>query len=182
MNNLRQQYHEKVKPDLQAQFNYSSPMQIPRLSKLVLNMGVGHEIANSKAVDEVVEQLTLISGQKPVLTLAKKSLASWKLREGMPVGAKVTLRGDKMWNFLQKMIDIVIPRIRDFRGLSPQSFDSQGNYAFGVSEQIIFPEIDFDKVRKIKGLDVIIVTTASDQKEALALLTLLGLPFKKGRS
>ncbi len=179
MNSLKQKYFETVMPTLKTQFSYKSVMQIPRLEKIILNMTAGSEVTNSKAIEEVINELTLISGQKPTRTVAKKSLASWKLREGMDVGGKVTLRNDNMWNFLQKIIDIAIPRIRDFRGLNPKSFDAQGNYALGIKEHIIFPEITFDKVRRVKGLDIIIVTSAKSREESLALLTLLGMPFKK---
>lgn len=179
MNDLRKKYEKSVKKDLQEKFKYSSPMQVPKLEKIVLNMTAGKEVTNSKAIEEVLKELGLISGQKPTTTVAKKSLASWKLREGMPMGGKVTLRGDRMWNFLQKLIDVVIPRMRDFRGVSPTAFDGHGNYSLGIKEHIIFPEIDFDKVRKIKGLDVIIVTNAKTNEEASELLTLLGMPFKK---
>ncbi len=178
-NSLQLKYEQVVKPALKLEFKYKSIMQVPKIEKIVLNMTAGNEVTNSKAIEEVLNELTAISGQKPLTTVAKKSLASWKLREKMPMGGKVTLRNDRMWNFLQKVIDVAIPRMRDFRGLNPKSFDSHGSYAFGVKEHIIFPEINFDKVRKIKGFDIIIVTSARNQKEALSLLTLLGMPFKK---
>lgn len=179
MNELKKKYNTNVKKELQSKFKYQSVMQVPKIEKIVLNMTAGREVTNSKAIEEVMKELALISGQKPTTTTAKKSLASWKLREGMPMGGKVTLRGDRMWNFLQKLIDVVIPRIRDFRGVSSTAFDGHGNYSLGIKEHIIFPEIDFDKVRKIKGLDVIIVTSAETNEEAAELLTQLGMPFKK---
>lgn len=178
MNALRTKYEQTAKAALQAKFNYKSSMQIPRIEKIVVNMTAGNEVTNSKAIEEVADQLTAITGQKPAQTVAKKSLASWKLREGMPMGSKVTLRGDRMWEFLNKLVDIVIPRIRDFRGVNPKAFDGRGNFSLGVKEQIIFPEIDFDKVRRIRGLDVIVVTSAETDEEARELLSLLGMPFK----
>lgn len=181
-NKLQEKYNNEVKAKLQEKFSYSSPMQLPKIEKIILNMTAGKEVTNSKAIEEVANELTTIAGQKPVETKARKSLASWKLREGMPMGSKVTLRRDSMWNFLQKLIDVAIPRIRDFRGLNTKAFDGRGNFSLGIKEQIIFPEIDFDKIRKIKGLDVIIVTSAKTDKEARELLTLLGMPFKKGNN
>lgn len=178
MNQLKAKYQNEVKNALMADFKYSSSMQVPKIQKIVLNMTAGNEVTNSKAIEEVAKELEAIAGQKPTATIAKKSLASWKLREGMPMGSKVTLRGEEMWNFLQKLIDIVIPRVRDFRGINPKAFDGRGNFSLGIKEHIIFPEIDFDKVRKIKGLDVIIVTSANTDEEARALLTKLGMPFK----
>ncbi|ADM21849.1 50S ribosomal protein L5 [Mesomycoplasma hyorhinis] len=179
MNALVQHYNSKVKAALKEKFNYSSDMQIPRIEKIVLNMTAGKEVTNSKAIEEVMNEMSLISAQKPYQTVAKKSLASWKLRQGMPIGAKVTLRRDNMWDFLAKLINVSIPRIRDFRGVNPKAFDGRGNFSLGVKEMIIFPEISFDKIRKLKGLDVIIVTTAKTDKEARALLELLGIPFAK---
>ncbi len=179
MNKLQEKYNKEIKKALQSKFKYKSSMQIPTIKKIVLNMTAGREVTNSKAIEEVANELELISGQKPMETKAKKSLASWKLREGMPMGSKVTLRRDRMWDFLQKLIDVVIPRTRDFRGLSTKSFDGRGNYSMGIKEQIVFTEIDFDKIRKIKGLDVIIVTSTDSNEEAFELLKLLGLPFKK---
>ena len=178
MNILHQKYHNEVKKNLLQKFKYKTPMQIPRIEKIILNMTAGKEVTNSKAIEEVERDLKLIAGQKPVQTVAKNSLATWKLREGMPMGSKVTLRREKMWNFLDKLINIVIPRIRDFRGISPESFDGHGNFAMGINEHIIFPEIDFDKIRSIRGLDVIIVTSAPTNDEARTLLKFLGLPFK----
>ena len=179
MSKLKQKYKTKVRKSLQTKFKYKSTMEIPVIEKIMLNMTAGNEVTNSKAIEEVANELQLISGQKPMETKARKSLASWKLREGMPVGSKVTLRGDRMWEFLEKLIDVAIPRIRDFRGINPKAFDGRGNFSLGIKEQIIFPEIEFDKIRKIKGLDVIIVTTSKTDDEARELLTLLGMPFKK---
>lgn len=160
-------------------FNYSSPMQAPKLVKIVINLGVGDAIANPKALDEAVAELTAIAGQKPVVTKAKKSIANFKLREGMPIGCKVDLRGEKMYEFLDKLVNISLPRVRDFRGVSTSAFDGRGNYTLGVKEQIIFPEISYDKVNKVRGMDIVIVTTANTDEEARALLTELGMPFAK---
>lgn len=182
MNTLKEKYNKEVKQALVDEFGYSSVMEIPKIEKIVLNMTAGREVTDKKAIEEVHNELALISGQKPYFTVAKKSLASWKLREGMPMGGKVTLRKDKMWEFLLKLINVTIPRIRDFRGVNPKAFDGRGNYSLGIKEQIIFPEISFDKIRKIKGLDVIIVTTAKTDKEAKFLLTKLGMPFAKGEN
>lgn len=179
MNSLKSKYEKEVRKELQSKFKFDSVMQIPKIEKIILNMTAGNEVTNSKAIEEVAKELEAIAGQKPTQTVAKKSLASWKLREGMPMGYKVTLRGDAMWNFLQKLIDIVIPRIRDFRGLNAKAFDGRGNYSLGIKEHIIFPEIDFDKVRKIKGLDVIVVTSATNDEQARELLLQLGMPFNK---
>lgn len=178
--NLKNHYQEKVVPALIKEFNYSSPMQVPRLEKIVLNMTAGREVTNSKAIEEVLNELTIISSQKPFQTKAKKSNASWKLREGMPMGGKVTLRRERMWEFLDKLINVAMPRIRDFRGANPKAFDGRGNYSLGIKEEIIFPEIEFDKIRRIKGLDVQLITTAKSNKEAKALLQLIGMPFAKG--
>ena len=160
-------------------FEYNSVMQVPKLDKIVINMGLGEAVTNSKALDAAVEDLQLISGQKPVVTRAKKSIAGFKLREGMPIGCKVTLRGDRMYHFLDKLINIALPRVRDFRGVSPKSFDGRGNYTLGLKEQLIFPEIDYDKVDKVRGMDVIIVTTAETDEEGRELLQALGMPFRK---
>lgn len=176
---LKEVYLKKAVPALQEKYNYSSSMQVPRIEKIVLNMTAGKEVANSKAIEEVLNELTLISGQKPFETKAKKSNASWKLREGMPMGGKVTLRRDRMWDFLEKLINVAMPRIRDFRGANPKAFDGRGNFALGIKEEIIFPEIEFDKIRRIKGLDVLIVTTANSDQEARTLLESLGVPFEK---
>ena len=177
---LHTKYNKDIVPALMKEFKYSSVMEVPRIEKIVLNMTAGREVTNSKAIEEVHNELTLITGQKPAETRARKSLASWKLREGMPMGGKVTLRRDKAWSFLYELINVSIPRIRDFRGVSPKAFDGSGNFAIGIKEQIIFPSISFDKIRKIKGLDIIIVTTAKTDKEAFALLEKLGMPFSKG--
>lgn len=179
MNRLEQKYIETVKPSLMKEFNYSSVMEAPKLVKVVINMGVGDAIADSKRLDEAVEELTLISGQKPVITKAKKSIANFKLREGMPIGCKVTLRGERMYEFLDKLMNIDLPRVRDFHGVSTTAFDGRGNYTLGVKEQLIFPEINFDKVNKVRGMDIVIVTTAKTNKEAEALLRELGMPFTK---
>lgn len=179
MNRLEQKYIETVKPSLMKEFNYSSVMEAPKLVKVVINMGVGDAIADSKRLEEAVEELTLISGQKPVITKAKKSIANFKLREGMPIGCKVTLRGERMYEFLDKLMNIDLPRVRDFHGVSNTAFDGRGNYTLGVKEQLIFPEINFDKVNKVRGMDIVIVTTAKTNKEAEALLRELGMPFTK---
>ena len=168
MNELLQKYNEVVKPSLMKEFNYSSIMQVPKVVKVVLNMGVGDAIANPKLLDEAVEELRAISGQKPVVTKAKKSVANFKLREGMSIGCKVTLRGERMYDFLDKLINLSLPRVRDFRGVSVTAFDGRGNYTLGVKEQLIFPEIEFDKVSKVRGLDVVIVTSAKTTAEAAA--------------
>jgi large subunit ribosomal protein L5 len=179
MNRLQQKYVETVKPSLMKEFEYTSPMQAPKLVKVIINMGVGDSIVNSKLLDEAVEEMTQISGQKPVITKAKKSIANFKLREGMPIGCKVTLRGERMYEFLDKLFNISLPRVRDFHGVSSTAFDGRGNYTLGVKEQLIFPEINFDKVAKVRGMDVVIVTTAQTNKEAYALLKELGMPFEK---
>lgn len=179
MNELLQKYNEVVKPSLMKEFNYSSIMQVPKVVKVVLNMGVGDAIANPKLLDEAFEELRAISGQKPVVTKAKKSVANFKLREGMSIGCKVTLRGERMYDFLDKLINLSLPRVRDFRGVSVTAFDGRGNYTLGVKEQLIFPEIEFDKVNKVRGLDVVIVTTAKTNAEATALLKGMGMPFAK---
>ncbi|UUD34865.1 50S ribosomal protein L5 [Mycoplasmopsis caviae] len=178
--NLKTYYTKTVVPALMKKYNYSSVMQVPRLEKIVLNMTAGKEVTNSKAIEEVLNELTQISGQKPFQTRAKKSNASWKLREGMAMGGKVTLRRDRMWDFLEKLINVAMPRIRDFRGANPKAFDGRGNYSLGVKEEIIFPEIDFDKIRRIKGLDVQLITSTNKDEEARSLLELIGIPFVKG--
>jgi large subunit ribosomal protein L5 len=162
-----------------GKFNYQSVMQVPNIEKIVINMGVGDAVSNSKALDTAVEELTLITGQKPVITKAKKSIAGFRLREGMPIGAKVTLRGERMYQFLDKLVSVSLPRVRDFRGVSKKSFDGRGNYTLGVKEQLIFPEIDYDKVSKVRGMDIVIVTTANTDEEARELLTQVGMPFQK---
>lgn len=179
MNQLKQKYNNDVTPTLMEKFEYKSVMQAPNVEKIVLNMGVGDAVQNSKALDNAVEELTLISGQKPMITRAKKSIAGFRLREGMPIGTKVTLRGERMYEFLQKLIDVSLPRVRDFRGISKNAFDGRGNYTLGIKEQLIFPEINYDKVNKIRGLDIVIVTTSETDEEARALLAGLGMPFRK---
>ena len=179
MNRLEQKYVETVKPSLMKEFNYSSSMDAPKIVKVVINMGVGDAIDNPKNLDEAVAELTQIAGQKPVITKAKKSIANFKLREGMPIGCKVTLRGERMYEFLDKLFNISLPRVRDFHGVSATAFDGRGNYTLGVKEQLIFPEINFDKVNKVRGMDVVIVTTAKTNNEAHALLKEMGMPFTK---
>ena len=176
---LKEQYQTEVLPALVKQFNYTSVMQAPRLEKIVVNMGVGEAISNAKVLDDAVADMTQITGQKPVITKAKKSIANFKLREEMPIGCKVTLRGEKMYDFLEKIIKVALPRVRDFRGISGSSFDGRGNYTFGLKEQIIFPEIDYDKISKVRGMDITIVTTAETDQEGYALLKEFGMPFKK---
>ena len=177
MNRLKERYNSEIKPALIAKFNYSTPMMCPKVDKIVLNMGVGDAITNSKALDEAVSDLTQITGQKPIVTKAKKSIANFKLREGMKIGAKVTLRGERMYDFLDKLVSIILPRVRDFRGVSDKAFDGRGNYTFGIKEQTIFPEIALDKVSKVRGLDIVVVTTAKTDEEAFELLKLMGVPF-----
>ena len=179
MNRLNQKYKETVVPALMKKFEYKSVMEVPCIDKVVINMGVGDAIANSKALDEAVAELAAITGQAPVITRAKKSIANFKVREGMPIGCKVTLRREKMYDFLDKLMNISLPRVRDFRGVSDTSFDGRGNYTLGVKEHIIFPEIDYDKVNKVRGMDIVIVTTAKTNEEARALLAEMGMPFKK---
>ena len=177
MARLKVKYTEEVAPALFKKFGYKSTMQIPKIEKVVLNVGCGEARENPKVLDAVVSQLSQITGQKAIITIAKKSVANFKLREGMPVGAKVTLRGDKMWEFLDRLFNVALPRVRDFRGINPNSFDGRGNYAFGLKEQLIFPEIEYDKVDKIRGMDICICTTASTDEEAKELLTMVGAPF-----
>ena len=177
--NLKKLYQDEVAPALMQKFGYKSTMQIPRLEKIVLNVGCSEARENAKVLDAVVTDLTAITGQKAVVTKAKKSVANFKLREGMPIGAKVTLRQDKMWEFLDRLFNIALPRVRDFRGISADSFDGRGNYALGLKEQIIFPEIEFDQIDKIRGMDIIIVTTAKTDEEGRELLSQLGAPFAK---
>ncbi|MEJ5299932.1 MAG: 50S ribosomal protein L5 [Thermodesulforhabdaceae bacterium] len=179
MARLREVYEKEIRSMLQERFGYKSPMQVPRIEKIVLNMGLGEAIQNAKILETASEDLKLISGQKPVITRARKSIAAFKLRKGMPIGCMVTLRGDRMYDFLEKLIHVALPRIRDFRGVSPKSFDGRGNYTIGIREHIIFPEIDYDKVDKIKGLNVTITTTAKTDEEARALLEGFGMPFRK---
>ena len=179
MNRLEQKYKETVISAMMEKFGYKNVMEVPRVEKVVINIGVGDAIQNAKALEDSVKELEQITGQKAVVTKAKKSIANFKLRAGMPIGCKVTLRSEKMYDFLDKLMNISLPRVRDFRGVSDTSFDGRGNYTLGVKEQIIFPEIDYDKVSKIRGMDVVIVTTAKTNDEAKALLTDLGMPFKK---
>lgn len=177
MERLKEKYTKEVVPALMEKFGYKNIMQVPELEKIVLNMGVGEAVGNPKVLDSAVSDLTLIAGQKPILTRAKKSLAAFKLREGMPIGAKVTLRGERMYQFLDKFMNVALPRVRDFRGISDKSFDGRGNYAMGVKEQLMFPEIEYDKVDKLRGMDIIIVTTANSDEEAREFLKLMGMPF-----
>ncbi len=179
MGALKEVYRSECIPALKEQFGYGNVMQIPRIKKIVLNMGLGEAVQNPKVAESAAGELTRIAGQKAVVTRARKSIATFKLREGMPIGCRVTLRGDKMYDFLSKLINVALPRVRDFRGVSAKGFDGRGNYSLGIQEQIIFPEIDYDKIDKIKGLNVTIVTTASSDDEGRALLRLLGMPFKK---
>ncbi|ELK46834.1 50S ribosomal protein L5 [Halobacillus sp. ACCC02827] len=179
MNELKKQYKEEIVPSLMNKFEYESIMQTPKIEKIVINMGVGDAVQNAKALDTAVEELTLITGQKPVITKAKKSIAGFRLREGMPIGAKVTLRGERMYEFFHKLVAVSLPRVRDFRGISKKAFDGRGNYTLGVKEQLIFPEIDYDKVSKVRGMDIVIVTTADSDEEARELLAQFGMPFQK---
>ena len=179
MNRLKEKYSKEVVPSLMDKFNYSSVMQAPKVDKIVINMGVGDAVSNAKNLDKAVEELQLISGQKPLITKAKKSIAGFRLREGMPIGAKVTLRGERMYEFLDKLINVALPRVRDFRGVSATAFDGRGNYALGLKEQLIFPEIEYDQVERVTGMDIIVVTSAKTDEEARELLTLCGMPFEK---
>ncbi len=177
MDRLKEKYLNEVAPAMTEKFGYKNVMEIPKVDKIVINMGVGEAVGNPKVLDSAVADLTLISGQKPVLTRAKKSLAAWKLRQGMPIGAKVTLRGERMYNFMDKFVNVALPRVRDFRGVSAKAFDGRGNYSMGLREQLIFPEIEYDKVDKVRGMNIIIVTTAKTDEEARELLKLMGMPF-----
>ena len=179
MNRLKERYTKEIIPSLMEKFEYTSIMQAPKIDKIVINMGVGDAVSNTKNLDKAVEELTLISGQKPVITLAKKSIAAFRLREGMPIGTKVTLRGERMYDFLDKLVTVSLPRVRDFRGISKKSFDGRGNYTLGIKEQLIFPEVDYDRVDKVRGMDIVIVTTANTDEESRELLTQLGMPFQK---
>ncbi len=179
MARLKDRYREEVAPALKEKFGIENPMRIPRLEKIVVNMGVGEAVVNSKAMDGAMEDLAKITGQKPQLRRARKSIAGFKIREGMPVGARVTLRGERMWEFLDRLVSIALPRTRDFRGISPSSFDGRGNFALGLREQLIFPEISYDSVDATRGLDVAVVTTAETDEEARELLRLLGMPFRQ---
>ncbi|MFC6463869.1 50S ribosomal protein L5 [Marinilactibacillus sp. GCM10026970] len=179
MTRLKDKYLNDVRPSLVEKFEYNSVMQAPVVDKIVLNIGVGDAVSNTKNLDKAVEELTLISGQKPIVTHAKKSIAAFRLREGMPIGTKVTLRGERMYDFLDKLVTVSLPRVRDFRGVSKNAFDGRGNYTLGVKEQLIFPEIDYDDVDKVRGMDIVIVTTANTDEEARELLGQLGMPFQK---
>jgi len=179
MGTLKEVYTNECVPALKEEFGYTNAMEIPKIEKIVLNMGLGEAVQNPKIVEGAAEELTKIAGQKAVITKAKKSIATFKLREGMPIGCRVTLRGDKMFDFLSKLVNIALPRVRDFRGISTKTFDGRGNFSMGVKEQIIFPEIDYDKIDKIKGLNITIVTSAKTDNEAFFLLNKLGMPFKK---
>lgn len=176
---LKAKYDRDVVPALQKQFDYKNQMVIPDLEKIVVNVGLGEAVQNAKAVDAAVHDIAVITGQRPIVTRAKKSIATFKIRTGMPIGCKVTLRGERMWDFFSKLVNVALPRVRDFRGVSPKAFDGRGNYALGLKEQLIFPEIDYDKVDKIRGMDIIIVTTAKSDEESKALLKALGMPFKE---
>ncbi len=177
--NVRRLYEEKAVPELMKKFGYKNVMQVPRLEKIVVNMGVGEANQDAKVLDAAVKDMAAITGQAPVVSRARKSIAGFKLREGVPVGCFVTLRGDRMWEFFDRLVNVAVPRIRDFRGLSPRSFDGRGNYSFGVREQIIFPEIDYDKILKIMGMDITIVTSAGTDEEARELIMLLGMPLRR---
>ncbi|HHW00744.1 MAG TPA: 50S ribosomal protein L5 [Clostridiaceae bacterium] len=179
MDRLKEKYLKEVVPAMQAKFKYKSPMEVPKLEKVVLNMGVGDVKDNPKAMESAVKDLEIIAGQKPVITKAKKSIANFKIRQGMNIGCKVTLRGERMYNFVDKLFNVALPRVRDFRGVSANSFDGRGNYSLGLKEQLIFPEIEYDKVEKIRGMDVTFVTTAKTDEEARELLRLLGMPFSQ---
>jgi large subunit ribosomal protein L5 len=179
MGTLKEYYEGTCRPQLQEKFGFTNSMEIPRIEKIVLNMGLGEAVQNPKVVDNAANELTIIAGQKAVVTRAKKSIATFKLREGMPIGCRVTLRHERMYDFLSRLINIALPRVRDFRGISAKGFDGRGNYSLGVKEQIIFPEIDYDKIDKIRGMNICIVTTAKTDEAALELLTLMGMPFRK---
>ncbi len=179
MARLKAIYNDNVVPAMMEKFQYKSIMQVPKIEKIVINMGVGEAKENSKFLDNAMEEMTLIAGQKPVVTKAKKSISNFKVREGMSVGCKVTLRGERMYEFLDKLVNIALPRVRDFRGVSKTAFDGRGNYAMGIKEQLIFPEINYDKIDKIRGMDIIITTTANTDEEARELLSLMGMPFRK---
>jgi large subunit ribosomal protein L5 len=176
---MQEFYKNEVVPALMNKFEYKSVMQVPKLEKIVINMGLGEAVANAKVLDSAVEDLQLISGQKPVVTKAKKSIAGFKIREGMPIGAKVTLRGDRMYHFLDKLFNVALPRVRDFRGISPKAFDGRGNYTLGLKEQLIFPEVEYEKVDKVRGMDIVFVTTAHSDEEAREFLKLMGAPFRQ---
>ncbi|BFH16961.1 50S ribosomal protein L5 [Paenibacillus melissococcoides] len=176
---LKERYLNEITPALMQKFNYTSVMQVPKVEKVVINMGMGEAVQNSKVLDSAVAELQLIAGQKPVITRAKKSIAGFKLREGMPIGVKVTLRGERMYHFMDKLFNVTLPRVRDFHGISNKAFDGRGNYTLGLKEQIIFPEIEYDQVDKVRGMDIVFVTTAKTDEESRELLTQLGMPFAK---
>ncbi|MFF0830873.1 50S ribosomal protein L5 [Brevibacillus sp. NPDC003359] len=176
---LKEKYTSEIVPGLMSKFNYTSIMQVPKVEKIIINMGVGEAVANAKSLDTAIEDLQIIAGQKPVVTKAKKSIAGFKLREGMPIGAKITLRGERMYHFLDKLMNVSLPRVRDFRGISSKAFDGRGNYTLGLKEQLIFPEIEYDKIDKVRGMDIVIVTSAKTDEEARELLTQMGMPFRK---
>jgi large subunit ribosomal protein L5 len=178
MPRLKDLYREQVMPTLQKELGYRNVMQVPRLEKIVVNVGMGEALQNAKALDAAVQDITIITGQQPIVTRARKSIASFKLREGNPIGVKVTLRGNRMWDFLDRLCNIALPRQRDFRGISPDSFDGRGNYSLGLQEQLVFPEIDYDKIDRIRGMEITIVTTAQTDEEGFHLLRLLGMPFR----
>ena len=179
MNRLKEKFVSEITPSLMEKFNYDSVMEVPKVEKIVINMGVGDAVSNAKNLDKAVEELALISGQKPIITKAKKSIAGFRLREGMSIGAKVTLRGERMYEFLDKLVSVSLPRVRDFHGVSKKSFDGRGNFTLGVKEQLIFPEVDYDLVDKVRGMDIVVVTTAKTDEESRELLTQLGMPFQK---
>lgn len=179
MNRLKEKFVSEITPSLMEKFNYDSVMEVPKVEKIVINMGVGDAVSNAKNLDKAVEELALISGQKPIITKAKKSIAGFRLREGMPIGAKVTIRGERMYEFLDKLVSVSLPRVRDFHGVSKKSFDGRGNFTLGVKEQLIFPEVDYDLVDKVRGMDIVVVTTAKTDEESRELLTQLGMPFQK---
>ncbi len=176
---LNERYREEIAPALKESLNLQNPMQVPRLEKIVVNIGVGEALDNAKALESAVTDITRITGQKPIITRARKSIANFKLREGRAIGVKVTLRGERMWAFFDRLVNVALPRVRDFRGISPNSFDGRGNYTLGLHEQLVFPEIDYDKIDKLRGFEVTIVTTAGTDEEGLQLLTMLGMPFRK---
>ncbi|WP_366924843.1 50S ribosomal protein L5 [Metallumcola ferriviriculae] len=179
MARLKEKYLKETQPALKEKFGYKNTMEVPKLEKVIINMGVGEATQNPKALDGAVEDLTAITGQKPVITKAKKSVAAFKLREGTPIGCKVTLRGDKMYEFVDRLVNVTLPRVRDFNGVSPKAFDGRGNYTLGMKEQLIFPEIDYDKVDKVRGMDIVFVTSAKSDEESRELLRLMGMPFRQ---
>lgn len=178
MTRLQEHYRNQVVGELMKKFNYTTVMQVPRVEKVVVNLGLGEAVQNPKVIDTAVQDIVTITGQKPVVTRAKKSIAQFRVRQGMPIGVKVTLRGQRMFHFLDKLMNVALPRVRDFRGVSPRAFDGRGNYTLGLREQLIFPEIDYDQVDKVRGMEVVVVTTAKSDEEARALLTLMGMPFR----